>query len=162
MTAKATSRMNHAIRQIAGGSASDDDVGGQLTQPMDKWVAGRIRLARLNKGWSMMTLAERLGLRKRQRVEKWETGENRLFAAQIAAIAQVLDVHPGWLFDDFPVPGQVSQNRGEAMTALLEHPDAVPFIQLFVQIRDKSQREAVMTMLRSMAAAGSARTSSDA
>jgi transcriptional regulator with XRE-family HTH domain len=159
MTTNAGNRkMNRAVRQIAQGDEADDDVGGQLTQPMDKWVAARVRLARLNRGWSLSTLAEHMGLKKRQRVEKWENGQNRLFAAQIAALARVLGVHPGWFFDDFPVAGQApSDNRSEAMIALLDNPDVIPFVQLFIQIEDKGQRDAVMTMLRGMAA-GSAMT----
>jgi len=152
-----TKQISDALGQIAAGQTPDVGIGGDLTQPMDLWVGSRVRAARLLKGWSLTTLAERLGLRKRQRVEKWEKAENRLFASQIWALAQALEIHPGWFFEDFPVPGMApSSNRGETMTAILDHPDAVPFLKLFAQIESREQREAVMTMLRGMVAGNAA------
>lgn len=138
-------------------TAADDDTGdiGMNTKPMDLWVASRVQMARQAKGWSRQRMAEVLGLRTRRRIEKWESGENRMTAAQIHTVARILDVQPGWFFADFPDgTGDGSTTHSEVMEAMLSMPEAVPIIRALTSL-DAKQRAAVLTMVRSMAGDGS-------
>lgn len=127
----------------------DDDKLGQRTTPLDKWVASRVALRRMELGMSQTRLAEILGLRGRNRVEKWENGKNRLYASHIGQLAKALSVQPGWFFEGFPVPGEIPTTDADNMNAILASPETLPAVRLFAQL-DKTQRQAVMTMLAGM------------
>jgi transcriptional regulator with XRE-family HTH domain len=127
----------------------NDDKLGKRTTPLDKWVAARVMLRRLELGMSQTRLAEILGLPTRNRVEKWERGQNRLYASHIGQLARALNVHPGWFFEGFPVPDEIPSTVPENMNAILNNPETLPAVQLMAQL-NRSQRFAVMTMLRGM------------
>ncbi|PPB12879.1 helix-turn-helix domain-containing protein [Brevibacillus laterosporus] len=61
-------------------------------------LAYRIKMARLNKGWSQGKLAENLG-KTRTAVVNWETGYATPEASTIAKIAEALEVEREWLID---------------------------------------------------------------
>jgi transcriptional regulator with XRE-family HTH domain len=60
-------------------------------------VAERIRERRAEMGLSQLELATLLGI-SLQQVSKYESGTNRVSAARLYAIAQVLEVSVGWFF----------------------------------------------------------------
>lgn len=64
---------------------------------IDDLVAERLRRRRRVVGLSRRALGEGVGL-SWQAIQKYESGENRITAGRLAALAQVLGVKPAWFF----------------------------------------------------------------
>ena len=79
-----------------GGSRADE-VG---PAPIDGWIGSRIRFLRNQQGYRAVDLAERIGI-TRQQLEKYEKGETRIHASRLWDIAVMMEVSPGWFFQDF-------------------------------------------------------------
>ncbi len=110
---------------------------------MDHQVARRIRQARLRRGLSQSELAREMGL-SLQQVHKYETARNRIGAARLVQVAQVLGVEMDWLFDDAgPTTGD-GQDSGSR--------ECLELVRNFHRIPDREQRAAFLSMLRAMAA----------
>jgi transcriptional regulator with XRE-family HTH domain len=76
--------------------------------PLDIEVGRRVRALRLEKGMSQEKLGNQLALTFQQ-IQKYENGTNRIGAAKLQRIAQILGVSVSALYPD-PVPaGQNSQ-----------------------------------------------------
>lgn len=71
---------------------------------MDLTIGRRLRERRMLLGLSQDELAQRIGL-SFQQLQKYETGENRISAARLYRIAQVLDVSITWFFAAAPARG---------------------------------------------------------
>lgn len=71
---------------------------------MDLTIGRRLRERRILLGLSQDELARRIGL-SFQQLQKYETGENRISAARLYSIAQVLDVSITWFFARPPARG---------------------------------------------------------
>lgn len=69
------------------------------TQPIGKRLGLRIRLLRVERGWSQETLAELAGLH-RNYIGHVERGELNISISQLAKIAEAFNVSPSELLDD--------------------------------------------------------------
>lgn len=71
---------------------------------MSGTVGEKIREARLARGMSQDTLAQRVGYKSRGSINKIELGKTDVSHAKLAAIAEALRVPPTWLlgFDEKP------------------------------------------------------------
>ncbi|MBO0662805.1 helix-turn-helix domain-containing protein [Jiella sp. MQZ9-1] len=68
---------------------------------IDRQIAARIRLARLETGMSQEKLAEALGITFQQ-VQKYEKGLNRISAGRLREIADTLGREVTWFFEEMP------------------------------------------------------------
>jgi ribosome-binding protein aMBF1 (putative translation factor) len=59
-------------------------------------IGDKIRAARVHRGWSVVDLAEKLGV-TRQCVESWEAGKTAPRAQRVTKVARVLDLEPAAL-----------------------------------------------------------------
>ncbi|MBB4212232.1 helix-turn-helix protein [Rhodothalassium salexigens DSM 2132] len=71
-----------------------------LARQMDAHVGSRIRERRLELGLTQQDLSAALAI-SYQQVQKYETGNNRVSAGKLYAIARALDVTPDYFFDYF-------------------------------------------------------------
>ncbi len=114
--------------------------------PIDKHIGARVRAQRQERGLTQRDLGERLGVRFQQ-VQKYESGQNRISAAQMWRIASVLGVPVSHFFENIDVSaGAIQPGSNTAMTPAQTRELAHIFTAL-----DTSQREAVMAFLRSLA-----------
>ena len=67
--------------------------------PIDMHVGHRVRLRRTLLGMSQERLGEAIGLTFQQ-VQKYERGTNRIGASRLYDLCRVLDVPPGYFFDE--------------------------------------------------------------
>ncbi len=81
-------------------------------QPTDLHVGRRIRMRRRALGISQAVLANAVGVAFQQ-IQKYENGTNRVGAGRLQAIAEALDCHPAWFFDD--APGSLRGKRGATL-----------------------------------------------
>ncbi|MEX6505812.1 helix-turn-helix domain-containing protein [Jiella sp. M17.18] len=68
---------------------------------IDRQIAARIRIARLESGLSQEKLAEALGITFQQ-VQKYEKGMNRVSAGRLREIADTLGRDITWFFEEMP------------------------------------------------------------
>ena len=70
----------------------------RATQPVDINVGSRIRARRTHMGLTQEELAASLGI-SNQQVQKYETGANRVSAARLFELAQLMNVELGYFFE---------------------------------------------------------------
>jgi ribosome-binding protein aMBF1 (putative translation factor) len=75
--------------------------GPRATGPIDKYFGDRMRARRLMIEMSQVDLGKSLGL-SFQQIQKYERGENRISAALMARMIEILDVNIGYFFDEIP------------------------------------------------------------
>jgi len=109
---------------------------------MDKQVGKRVRVRRLELGMSQSKLAGQLGL-SFQQLQKYESGANRIGAARLKRLSELLDVPLTYFFGE----------AKEKFTAALEM-DAtrasVRLVRAFSKVK-RSDRMAIITLTESLA-----------
>ena len=120
----------------------------------DVLVGTRVRIRRVELGLSQTQLANALGVTFQQ-VQKYEKGVNRIGASRLHAIAGVLHVPVSYFF---PAAGE-EVNHGASTSevlALLGFPGAMDLLRNFARIPDRSVREAISLLARTLAKEGQA------
>jgi transcriptional regulator with XRE-family HTH domain len=75
------------------------DNGGGRANPIDALIGSRIRMRRINLGYSAKLLSEALGVTVEQ-LTRWESGANRVGARQLKEISEILQASPSAFFED--------------------------------------------------------------
>lgn len=141
----------------------------ERAEPIDTHLGERVRAARTMRGRPRHWLAEQIGVSTVQ-VEKWERAANRLFANRLYAIAQALEVHPGWFFDGY-VPGGSEQRLpaydpnarigpAEANAPDLSSKDNILAVMLFSQL-NATQKTLAMSLLQQLGTASAIDTAEE-
>jgi transcriptional regulator with XRE-family HTH domain len=71
----------------------------RATGPIDKYFGDRLRARRVTMKMSQGELGKALGL-SFQQIQKYEAGTNRISAAMMVRLADVLDVGIGYFYDE--------------------------------------------------------------
>lgn len=113
-------------------------------QPADIYVGSRVKIRRLEIGYSAQRLGEAIGF-SRQQLEKVERGENRLTVGRLWDVCEALETKPGYFFDGFP--GEKNLMDPSAETAsLLVLPQAPDLLRLWREM-STDQRKAVLSTM---------------
>lgn len=121
------------------------------TNLIDVQIGKRIRLRRIMIGMSQENLGDRLGLTFQQ-VQKYEKGTNRVAAARLQQIADILGVDVTYFFD-----AQHGQGSGPVepwITAIGERlmpEETLQILQAFGAIEDPKLRKALLGMAQALA-----------
>lgn len=113
-------------------------------QPADMYVGGRVKLRRLEVGFSAQRLGEAIGF-SRQQLEKVERGENRLPVGRLWDICEALETKPGFFFDGFPGEKKLA-DPSEETASLLVLPQAADMLRLWREM-GTDQRKAVLSTM---------------
>ena len=108
-----------------------------------------VKLRRFELGLSAQRASELIGI-SRQNFEKWENGSSRLTAGRLFEVAQVLNIDPGWFFQDY-MQGHVP-TAGSFGTTM--SPAAVELVGLFNRASAEN-RKALRQMALACAVASS-------
>ncbi len=81
-----------------------------MSTPKKIGIGGRIRRARLDKGWSQAALGSRIGARQTH-VSKWEMGIVRPSATNLLRISKALSITVSYLLDGVDEEPIVQQSR---------------------------------------------------
>jgi transcriptional regulator with XRE-family HTH domain len=111
-------------------------------QDVDRQVALRLRERRLVLGLTQQQMAERLGITYQQ-FHKYEVDHNRIAAARLFGIAQVLGVEVDYFFDR---PAHEGMRKPTAQQRLL-----LELARNFALISCRAHQEAICRLARSMA-----------
>ena len=113
--------------------------------PVDKYVGGRVRAARLTLRMSQEKLGEGLGV-SFQQVQKYERGANRVAASTLLVAAQALDVSVSWLVGEEPS----GRDDDEDVFRALARPGALEMLEAFNAIADPDTRAALLALAREL------------
>ncbi|MCB5175263.1 helix-turn-helix domain-containing protein [Microvirga sp. SM9] len=118
---------------------------------IDKHVAGRIRLRRLQLGMSQEDLARALNVTCQQ-VQKYEKGANRVTAGRLHEIARVLTVPIQFFFEENPGCGDdVTDEDARRWSQIMASSDMVSFIQLLAGFRSPKIRRSMRDLALAVA-----------
>ena len=119
------------------------DIGTKKPRAVDVYVGSRIRLRRNLLGMSQTTLGRRIGVTFQQ-VQKYEKGINRIGTSRLMRICDVLEIAPGWLFEDAPgtrpKPNAAAREMEAAFTDFLGDDTAPSLIMIWPRLPAKVKR----------------------
>ncbi len=100
--------------------------------PADREIGRRVKIRRLDLGISQTTVAEALGLTFQQ-VQKYEKGTNRISAARLKRLADILDVSISYFYDE-KLGGS---KKRQSTFALLDTAYSLRLMRAFTRIKDR-------------------------
>jgi transcriptional regulator with XRE-family HTH domain len=113
--------------------------------PLDAMVGATIRMFRINRGISQTALAAKIGV-SFQQVKKYEDGSNRVGASRLSAIAAVLGISVGELFES----RQDRTTDSNSPVRLLAEPGALRVLKAYVRTNARV-RLAIAKLVESIA-----------
>lgn len=102
-------------------------------------------------GMSQERLGKELGVTFQQ-VQKYEKGTNRISASRLADISKILDVSPGYFFEDFSTgkrPSQPHPTRPETSDPLNKR-ETLELVRAYYRISDPKVRQHITALIRSL------------
>ena len=130
----------------------------KIPNPTDVHVGSRVRMRRTMLSMSQEKLGDQLGITFQQ-VQKYEKGTNRIGASRLKDIATILEVEPGYFFDDAPVLSPPGANTGFAeagssstyLVDFISSAEGLALNRAFAQIPDNKVRKRVVDLVEAMA-----------
>jgi transcriptional regulator with XRE-family HTH domain len=125
---------------------------------VDRYVANRIRVQRINLSMTQQDFGERLNI-SFQQVQKYEKGQNRVSAGRLHQICGVLKVPLSFMFDGGPAgsfdPAQPKTTKTPAfINEFLATREGLDLIKAFTRIEDAELRGKIVTVVRLLAGGG--------
>jgi transcriptional regulator with XRE-family HTH domain len=105
-----------------------------------------VRSLRLEKGMSQEKLGNQLALTFQQ-IQKYENGTNRIGAARLQRIAQILGVSVSALYPD-PVP---AGRNSQEVTELIDTGSTLRLLRAYSRMRSPSLQRALTTLVEEIA-----------
>jgi transcriptional regulator with XRE-family HTH domain len=119
---------------------------------IDALVGQRIRALRIGRGTSQADLGQQVGVRFQQ-IQKYETGQNRVSASRLFAIAKVLDAPIEFFFEGIGTGRGRGQTDGEDnLLDVMSDGQYVALARNFMQLSAR-QKQAVLSIVESMSVA---------
>lgn len=104
-----------------------EDNGASFARRIDAYLGERMRVRRVDLGWTQEALAAQLEI-SYQQIQKYESGSNRISASRLYEIAQLLETDIGYFFAGAPTaygPGAEAVDSVPEVVAPLGAADAV-------------------------------------
>src|SRR5258708_31341418 len=112
------------------------------TGPIDKYFGDRIRARRIMIKMSQEELGEKLGV-SFQQIQKYEKGVNRVSAAMMVSLAEILDVDMDYFYDEIPKVRRGGEIETPALTELALTLHGRRLIDAFLKLKNDQLRGAV-------------------
>lgn len=114
---------------------------------IDRIVGDNVRALRVSRHMSQSELAEGIGITFQQ-VQKYEKGANRISAGRLWRIARLFEVPLDSLYAGLEGPS----GKGTSPLKLITRRDASNLIEGFADIKERSVRYAIVTLVKHLAA----------
>ena len=121
--------------------------------PVDISVGNRLRSRRILMGMSQERLGDELGITFQQ-VQKYEKGANRVSASRLADISTILDVSPGYFFEDI-VGSKTGSKRANSAKSdpsagfdPLNKRETLELVRAFYRIPSANVRQEIAALIR--------------
>ena len=110
--------------------------------PIDKYFGDRLRARRIMMKMSQEDLGKSLGV-SFQQIQKYEKGINRLSAAMMVRVAEILDVDVGYFYSEIPKTKRSGEMETPALTELAMAAHGRRLIDAFLSLKNDNMRGAV-------------------
>ncbi len=125
--------------------------------PIDLYVGGRLRTARILAGLSQVKLGDALNVTFQQ-IQKYEKGTNRISASRLQAAARILALPVSHFFED--APGGLSSFAidpsvltSDEISSFLRTHDGALLVRAFMSIPEGTARRRLLDLAKAMAEA---------
>jgi transcriptional regulator with XRE-family HTH domain len=120
------------------------------TGPIDKYFGDRLRARRIMIEMSQDELGKKLGV-SFQQIQKYEKGTNRLSAATMVSVAEILGVDVGYFFDEIPKTNRSGEIETPALTEIALTLHGRRLIDAFLNLKSDKLRGAVADLAQVLA-----------
>src|SRR3981189_3117679 len=110
--------------------------------PIDKYFGDRLRARRIMMKMSLVDLANSLGV-SFQQIQKYEKGTDRLSAAMMVRVAEILGVGGGYIYDEIPKAKRSGEIETPALTDLAPPRRGAWLFDIFPSPQNDKMRGAV-------------------
>jgi len=128
-----------------------------VVNPIDKHVGSRVRMRRLMLDMSQTDLGDALGLTFQQ-VQKYEKGANRIGAARLQHLSQILQVPVSFFFEGTPasIGRPAAEESADApspsfVSDFLATSEGLDLVRAFTCIEDAKLRRAIVRLVEQIA-----------
>jgi transcriptional regulator with XRE-family HTH domain len=118
--------------------------------PIDKYFGDRLRARRIMMKMSLVDLANSLGV-SFQQIQKYEKGTDRLSAAMMVRVAEILGVDIGYFYDEIPKTKRSGEIETPALTELALTLHGRRLIDAFLNLKNDKMRGAVADLAHVLA-----------
>jgi transcriptional regulator with XRE-family HTH domain len=118
--------------------------------PTDKYFGDRLRARRIMMKISQGDLGKSLGV-SFQQIQKYETGTNRLTAAMMVRVAEILDVDVGYFYSEIPKTKRSGEMETPALTEMAMAAHGRRLIDAFLSLKNDKMRGAVADLAHVLA-----------
>jgi len=115
----------------------------------DVSIGSKVRARRKLLGFGPYQFASLLGI-SHQQLHKYESGTNRISAAQLGKIAKILNVDIGHFMKDSLLPFQMPVNNSYRAAQVAEQPETTLLVKHYISISDPRVRTAVVELVTSI------------
>ena len=116
--------------------------------PVDVHVGQRIRMRRVERKMSTVTLGTAIGLTFQQ-IQKYETGINRIGASRIHEICNVLKIPISFVFEGLPGLTRFENSLPQYFVDFMDSAEGAPLVAAFCKIVDPELRRNIVRMVKS-------------
>jgi transcriptional regulator with XRE-family HTH domain len=126
-------------------------MGTRVPDPIDRYVASRVRMRRLMLDMSQEKLGDELGITFQQ-VQKYEKGTNRVSASRLQALSQILQVSVEFFFEGAPqMAGHFKKGAVSPLSTYVSDfiatSDGLKLVRAFTQISDAKLRRSLVRLV---------------
>ena len=118
--------------------------------PIDRYFGDRLRARRIMMKMSQGDLGKSLGV-SFQQVQKYEKGANRLTAAMMVRVAEILDVDVAYFYDEIPKTKRSGEIETPALTEMAMAAHGRRLIDAFLSLKNDTLRGAVADLAHVLA-----------
>jgi transcriptional regulator with XRE-family HTH domain len=111
--------------------------------PIDLHVAQRLKLRRMELGWSQDKLGQAVGV-SFQMIQKYERGDCRMAASRLMKIAEALETSVGWLYGVPQAPAmRVAEEAMAIDESLLNRRETMELLKLYYALPEAVRPDAL-------------------
>ena len=121
----------------------------QQRRAIDQHVGARLRLRRTVLGLSQEKAAEALGVTFQQ-LHKYETGQNRISASRLHAVAKLLDVAIPFFYEDLRIGERAGVRRDREGDVRLKR-ETLELVRNYLRIAEPGTRKALFDLIAASA-----------
>lgn len=113
-----------------------------MPSAIDLHIAKRLRRRRRLLGIQQQKLAEMIGLKNGQQIQKYECGANRVTASRLYELAVALNVPVNYFFEGF---SQTQQPANDPLSNAVDAKEAAELVRLYSKLGERPRRRLMDT-----------------
>jgi len=110
-----------------------------MNEDIDEHIGRRLRRRRRLLGLTQQQLASACGVRFQQ-IQKYECAANRMSAARIWQLAQVLEVPIGYFYEGFGSAGEATRRDGEVQREVYTRKETRDLLRAYYSLAERPRR----------------------